>query len=52
MDTLETYQDLAKEVLEAIAMRANQQKKVDSISTTNSAKAGLNNTCAKSNHQE
>jgi hypothetical protein len=45
-------EDLAKEVLEAIAMGANQRKKVYSISTSNLAKAGLNNTCAESNQQE
>jgi hypothetical protein len=48
----EWVEDLAKEVLEAIAMRANQRKKLDSISTANSAKAGLNNTCGESNQQE
>jgi hypothetical protein len=44
--------DLAKKVLEDRAMRANQQKKVHSVSTANSAKAGLENTCSKSNQQK
>jgi hypothetical protein len=48
----EWAEDLAKEVLEAIAMRANQRKKLDSISTAISAKAGLNNKCGESNQQE
>jgi hypothetical protein len=33
-------------------MGANQQKKVDSFSTTNSDKAGLENTCAKLDQQK
>jgi hypothetical protein len=48
----EWAEDLVEKVLEAIAMRANQQKKVDSVSTTNSDKAGLDNTCAKINQQK
>jgi hypothetical protein len=44
--------DLAKKFLEDRAMRANQQKKVDSVSTVNSAKAGLDNTCADSNQRK
>jgi hypothetical protein len=45
-------EDLEKEVLAAIAMQANHRKKVDSISTVNSAKAGLDNTRADSNQQK
>jgi hypothetical protein len=33
-------------------MQANQRKNVDSVSTANSAKPGLDNTCAGSNQQE
>jgi hypothetical protein len=33
-------------------MGANQQKKVDLVSMANSSKAGMDNTCAKSNQQE
>jgi hypothetical protein len=44
-------EDLVEKVLEAIAMRANQGKKVDSISTVNSAKVGFDNTCAESNKE-
>jgi hypothetical protein len=45
----EWAEDLAKKVLEAIAMRSNQEKKVDSVSA---AKARLDNTCAESKQQK
>jgi hypothetical protein len=45
-------EDLVKKLVEVRAMGANQQKKVDSISTVNPAKAGLDNTCADSNQEK
>jgi hypothetical protein len=45
----EWAEDLVEKVLEAIAI---QRKNGDSISTTNSAKAVLDNTCVGSNQQE
>jgi hypothetical protein len=45
----EWVEDLVEKILEAIAI---QRKKGDSISTANSAKAVLDNTCVGSNQQE
>jgi hypothetical protein len=42
-------EDLVKEVLEGIAIRANHQEKVESVNTTNLAQVGLNSTHAESN---
>jgi hypothetical protein len=44
---LKSCENLAKKLFEVRAMGANQKKKVDSVSTANSDKAGLDNTCAK-----
>jgi hypothetical protein len=44
----EWAEDLVEKVLEAIAI---QRKNGDSISTANSAKAVLDNTCVRSNQQ-
>jgi hypothetical protein len=49
---LKSCEDLANKLLEVRAMRANQQINVDSVSTANSAKAGLDKSCAKSNQQK
>jgi hypothetical protein len=48
---LESCENLAKKLVEVRAIGANQ-KKVDSVSTANSDKAGLDNTCSKLNQQK
>jgi hypothetical protein len=49
---LKSYENLAKKIVEVRAMGANHQKKVDSVSTVNLVKAGLDNTHVDSNQQK
>jgi hypothetical protein len=49
---LKSCENLAKKLVEVRAMGANQQKKVDLVSTANSDKTMLDNTCAKLDQQK